>query len=387
MNENRQAEALADWLDRAGADGPPTGVDDDVVEAVFALRPDLAPKPRVSVDDILAGVREGPLSGAPVWEEIPEPANQPLPAGARWSRYIGASTLGLLAAAAAALLVVHNTQPPPATAPAVQAAPVEPTGPQAAGAASGSADAAQPPPPARPAAEPAAVVAEAEAPKAEEVPTEELKAADLQGALAAVDAVADADLSAEAQTADEAGAVALDAAPATTSPAPPSKTIAEAEDLAEGPTANTADQVAEVTTARAEKAEERSKKAAEAPASPPRAAEPAGGAAKPAPAWATGMDPAAADDVQAALDKAGARARRGDYKGAISTLEGFIHSPARAGMHVADVAAGYALQAGDARRAAALCEKGLRLSAGATPERARLEATLERARKQLATPQ
>ena len=71
---NNQPEQLARWLSRAqqgGDDARPEGrdargwdgdgLDADVVEALFALRPDLAPPPRVCIDDILAAVESGPL--------------------------------------------------------------------------------------------------------------------------------------------------------------------------------------------------------------------------------------------------------------------------------------------------------------------------------------
>jgi len=58
-------DRLAHWLD-ASSQGQhpadPAGLEPDVVEAVYALRPDLAPPPRVSIDDILAGLTEGPLA-------------------------------------------------------------------------------------------------------------------------------------------------------------------------------------------------------------------------------------------------------------------------------------------------------------------------------------
>ena len=55
-----QAQALGRWLDQPGQEAPES-LDDDVVEAMFALRPDLAPAAQVSVEDILSGVKAGPL--------------------------------------------------------------------------------------------------------------------------------------------------------------------------------------------------------------------------------------------------------------------------------------------------------------------------------------
>lgn len=89
MNEQREAESLARWLDSRG-EALPGDVGNDVLEAVLALRPDLAPPPRVSIDDILAEVTAGPLAAAgglqdrgegarlAAWldeEEIPEDAD------------------------------------------------------------------------------------------------------------------------------------------------------------------------------------------------------------------------------------------------------------------------------------------------------------------------
>lgn len=62
MNEHEQAEALARWLDEGARGDPPPGIDPEVLDGLYAVRPDLAPPARVRVDDILASVHEGPLS-------------------------------------------------------------------------------------------------------------------------------------------------------------------------------------------------------------------------------------------------------------------------------------------------------------------------------------
>lgn len=62
MTPEQQASLLAEWLDSPGSP-PPDGLDPDVVESMLVLRPELAPAPRVSLDDILAGVSEGPFHG------------------------------------------------------------------------------------------------------------------------------------------------------------------------------------------------------------------------------------------------------------------------------------------------------------------------------------
>lgn len=60
MTEQRQAEALARWLSQGGE--VPDEVGDDVAEAVLALRPDLAPPPSLSIDDVLDSLTAGPLA-------------------------------------------------------------------------------------------------------------------------------------------------------------------------------------------------------------------------------------------------------------------------------------------------------------------------------------
>lgn len=60
--EETQAESLARWLEQPPGTPPPEDVDIDVLEAMYALRPELAPAPRLSVDDILGSVTAGPLA-------------------------------------------------------------------------------------------------------------------------------------------------------------------------------------------------------------------------------------------------------------------------------------------------------------------------------------
>ena len=103
--------ALADWLDQPSTE--PDALDPEVLEVVYALRPDLAPAPRVTADDILASVSEGPLaapegpapSSLPAPDELatvaaPEPANRSL---ASWGSWGG---IGLVIAAAATFALV-----------------------------------------------------------------------------------------------------------------------------------------------------------------------------------------------------------------------------------------------------------------------------------------
>lgn len=123
MTEQEQAEALARWLEAGGRGDPPEGIDADVLEALWALRPELAPAPRVTVDDILGAVTSGPFSEAPdddaegaevVPFPVPTSAPAPItledtpPVPARDPRrlWVAGGLAGVLAAAAAALLTL-----------------------------------------------------------------------------------------------------------------------------------------------------------------------------------------------------------------------------------------------------------------------------------------
>lgn len=110
MSTEQQAQALADWLEAVGT-APPDALDPDVVEAVVSLRPEHAPAPRVSVDDILAGVRAGPFA-SPEAGPPPVDAGEPelAPVIPLWRRPVvlvggGVAGLGALAVAALAALV------------------------------------------------------------------------------------------------------------------------------------------------------------------------------------------------------------------------------------------------------------------------------------------
>lgn len=72
MSTEEEARQLAAWLDGQLAEAP--GIDPEVLEAVYALRPERAPAPRVWPEDILAEITAGPF--APV--APPAPANRPL---------------------------------------------------------------------------------------------------------------------------------------------------------------------------------------------------------------------------------------------------------------------------------------------------------------------
>lgn len=147
MSDETRAELLARWLEAEPGTGAPDDLDPDVVEAIYALRPDLAPPPSLTADDILASVTTGPLAegaepvggevvpfpGAPESEVVrPEPAVAPerTPWWRSANRWGG---LGVMAAIAATLIlavlpVLETAQEPAATAadaPAARQAPAE----------------------------------------------------------------------------------------------------------------------------------------------------------------------------------------------------------------------------------------------------------------------
>lgn len=124
-----EARAFGRWLDQPGSPAP-DGLDEEAAQAVYALRPDLAPAPNVTVDDILAGVVRGPLSNGEAPGESsaadgadivpfpePEPAagpaetSAPRPARLAWAGGIGGAGLALVAAATLLLTVVPSGAP------------------------------------------------------------------------------------------------------------------------------------------------------------------------------------------------------------------------------------------------------------------------------------
>ncbi len=118
MSETTSADALARWLADPSRP-PPEDLDEDVLAAVIALRPDLAPPPRVTVDDILNG--PAPAMTAPRasgGEVVPLFRRAIAAAG-------GLAGLGLLTATAATLFLVARPLLEEAQAPAPSASWVE----------------------------------------------------------------------------------------------------------------------------------------------------------------------------------------------------------------------------------------------------------------------
>ncbi len=121
MTPEKQAALIAEWLDKPPGTPPPEGVDPDAIETIFALSPQRAPAPRVSIDDILAGVGSGPFfenkvaelplaqaAPAPVAEEPEEPQHtQVIDLAARRRRRIW----GGVGVAAMAALVLFSVVP------------------------------------------------------------------------------------------------------------------------------------------------------------------------------------------------------------------------------------------------------------------------------------
>ncbi len=112
--EEKAAQLLSEWLD-GNTDTPPKGLDTDVVEAIGALRPDLAPAPELDLDGIFDEVM---AAQAPA-EPIPQPANT-----TRWW-LMGGSGIALAAVALLSVGVAlnagngpsHSDEAPTAAAP------------------------------------------------------------------------------------------------------------------------------------------------------------------------------------------------------------------------------------------------------------------------------
>ena len=79
MSEQIEIQKLVAWLESHPGEPPPAELDSEVVEAVYVLRPDLAPAPRVRVEDIMERIQSGPLTEDPKnpVETLSQPAALP----------------------------------------------------------------------------------------------------------------------------------------------------------------------------------------------------------------------------------------------------------------------------------------------------------------------
>jgi hypothetical protein len=401
MNEEKQADALVGWVARvldpsAPPPDPPDGLDDDVAEAIYALRPDRAPAPRWTAADLVDAVTSGPLAGtgsggsaaygASAPDALPVPANRPGPR--RWATFgaIGAFAAACLATAlltggpgqpdllpspaapiaspsgaAAESVATPASEPlaPAASAPLADAAQLETSAPAAQAAGGGSA-----PSPAPVVATRAPVSPEAPAPVAADA---------FEG-----DAVADAEV-------DDAGGFVggglvggtpsglggLGSGAAANRSAP---SEAEAKEEARAVAREAKDEASPKSAAKQELAERpaapkrdtRAAPAAEAPAPPPMSAAPA---TPSSPGWAEGLSASALQPYLRAQSDAVRSAAQGRLDLAALAVAAMVGPPARAGQHHAALAAGYWLAAGEPTRAESIARQGLALSAVATPER------------------
>ncbi len=376
-SDENTAKALARWLDQPPGTEPPSELGRDVVEAVYALRPDLAPVPRLTADDILADVRRGPLAtftasptstgsreGAEVVafpgeradasESDPGFAARP---GRRmwwWVGGTGGVGLALVAAATLALVALPGLKPDQEEASVLAASP----------------DAAE-----TPATRPAA-----------ELQTE----ADL---LAPIDAARSAPASPRAAAGGGRASFELEAKLGTRGPAepraddaasPPSRSAEEmaglgsvggggnnvappapiAEVAASASESNTGAVAQEAVPQEAEKAQAKPKLAV-------ADAAPVGNRVDGLPSG-EGLDEETRDKIDETVVRA-ERVRKKDRQAANEILSEVIAPPAVSGQYAATVAAERALDDGDPDAALEIARQGLALSDLETPERARLE--------------
>lgn len=346
MKPEEHASALQRWLASPGT-RPPADLDEDVVEAVYTLRPDLAPAPRVSAADILASITSGPLAGTPSsvaplpargGEVVPFPGStldegdttgratvqvaDPSPARHRgvWRWVGGASGLALLGAAAASVMLMFDPQDvapslvSPASAPQ-EAAPPPLADEQAAPVTAAS----------EPAAPPAQSFAARSAPKeAEAAPS----------AAAPVDGTVD----------DGVGGVAfeMDGAAAM-------RDRASIPELAAARAAREDDALADLG-----------------------ALDPNG--------WRAATDPQVQVHVDLILAEAAQLATGGDLRAAGDRAAKVVEPPARAGQYAAWTSARYYLRAGVPRDAEKVARRGLDLSPDPSPERTELQRVYDLAR-------
>ena len=94
MTESSEAKLLADWLQSPPGTPAPEGLDADVVAGVYALRPDLAPPLRLTLDEVLGSVSAGPFAGAAARKDAARVAAHVDPRASVAPRRDGASRAG-----------------------------------------------------------------------------------------------------------------------------------------------------------------------------------------------------------------------------------------------------------------------------------------------------
>lgn len=370
--------ALGRWLDAPPGSAPPSELDDDVVETVYALRPDLAPAPRLTADDILASVTVGPLASSAAGASAAEVHGGqgadvvPFPSRARrddaetntathtassegasarrapgrlWMWVGGTGGLGMALVAAATLVLVatpalqrsasFEAGSPAASAPDVAQAEQAPAS-AAAQAPAQSGELAPPTKLAPPGGTAIAglerrdpVLPMADAGRGEATLIPELEDVERQVADAdAVEGKVEAEGGDAVASADEESPM-LAAAPAA---------VVSARDEGGGE--------AGLTELRA--------KAAKRPSSS---------------GWRKGVGADALTRIDAAIASAASARGSGDPTTAAGLLAAEVGPPARAGQYLAALAGEDYLTAGNAAAAAAIAERGLALSGSASPER------------------
>lgn len=385
MNEQEHADALAAWLDHPG-ELPPEGLDPEVLGTIYALRPDLAPAPTLTADDILASLTEGPLAdtgaAAPPPVVVPEPANRPW-----WTLMLGGGALTTLAAAAALLILalpaVENAakgppvgafsrssreEAPMADAPQGAAAPMEePADGDLAAYGDNAIPELEQAPKDTPTAAQVATETPPPTPDAAPMAREERKME--WGATSAGSAIPEMQTRNTASLpADELGLSSSNAS----APEPPAMDDAigagaevfdAEEDLDEESYRTVAQETSAAPVSTVDRTRPKRARAsagqAEAPAAPAPTSAPASGAAGPT-------------DARQALLVASDMAAGGDRIGAANLLDRWITAPPATGQRVAAQAARYLLDAGDARRAVEVARRGLDLSLAQTTERTQL---------------
>lgn len=417
MSEEKRAQLLARWLDQAG--DPPEDLEPDVVEAMVALRPDLAPPPRVDLDEILASVREGPLAAEPQGEVVPFPAPPEDPPraeeaprarvswGRRARRWGGVGALVAVAATALFALrpVLRDEVPMAGVAPrelateptAQRAAPVmqEPLRDEGrafdAGADAPAAPAPPPPPPmpAREARAPSDLATGAG--RGAPAPAQKAAASAPPAMAYEAEAAPVAQEAAPAGAAWDRAGIEADEAEAAASRREDSRAYEAA--ASERRAAQEAASVETVTKAEKKGSWLRKRSSgadADDAGAPPTAAAPATPPPPAAPhesdpgelsrasiphdlgGWAQGLAPEVAQPFHDALARAEAHVAAGRAADALALLESWVRPPARAGQEVARRAALLHLRQGQLDGGLAVVDRGLALSDANTPERAGL---------------